>query len=181
MALTEEEKKERRKLTQKKWNAANKDYKKNYYEANKEKIKARSRLHHANNREKNNARSREYQAENRDAICQKKKEYVKKNRDKVRKWMADYYIANKSKITKRSKDHYCSNIDAYRKTRAEYRDNNKDKIKEWNKKRTVDLADRYVVQLLFGNTCNIPVKDIHKSLIQAKRAEIKLRRLIKEQ
>lgn len=68
------------------------------------------------------------------------------------------------------------NIKEYKKI---YHDLNKEKINENTKKHTINLSNFYVIDLLVGKT-DLIKEQIPQSLIEAKREQIKLIRLIKE-
>jgi hypothetical protein len=156
MALTEEERKERRRVNRH-----------NRYIENKEKELARSKAW----REANLDKIREY---DRNRTMTKKRrnqraDWAKKNKEHVKAFAAEYYITNKAAI---------------RAKHAEWKKVNREKVitrnMQYFKEQRKSLSDTYVSSLLTQKTV-MKNKDIPQSLIQAKRAEIKLTRLIKDQ
>jgi len=67
-----------------------KEYKKEYYELNKEEIK-------------------EYYEENKEEIAEKRKEYYKENEEKFKEYLKKYRLVNKEKIKKDKKEWYEKN------------------------------------------------------------------------
>lgn len=100
MALTEEEKRERKKKYMT-------EYHKKYYLANKEKIKARAKQWFKDNKEKDSARNKAYHKANRDKRNDKSRKWNKDNRVRVREYkntrtreLCDSYV--KRSFTKNS-------------------------------------------------------------------------------
>jgi hypothetical protein len=75
MPLTEEQKKERRKESDKK-----------YYEANKQKIKEQKKEYREANKEKIKEQKKEYHVKNKERIKEQKKEYREKNKEKIKEY-----------------------------------------------------------------------------------------------
>ena len=101
-----------------------------YYQNNRDHIKARVKAYNAKNKEKI-------------ALYQKKyhREYYKANREEILECKMEYYQANREELLKRQKEYYHANKD---KARKYYRDN-KEKIqsyqKEYHKKSNDSLED----------------------------------------
>lgn len=80
------------------------EYHKQYYEANKEKIKARAKKHHLKNKDETNRKRREeLSEEKRQEINQKAKEYYYRNKEKVLEKAAIYRENNREIIAERDK------------------------------------------------------------------------------
>ena len=95
--LTEQQRKERFRIQQKKYRDANKDKRKKYREANKDKAKEY--------REVNKAKDKEYQKEYREVNKDKAKEYRENNKETLSKKAKEYREVNKEKITKQIKEY----------------------------------------------------------------------------
>jgi hypothetical protein len=155
MALTDEERKKRRRIKRH-----------SRYIKNKEKELAQSKAY----REANVHAIREYER-NRGRTEKRRKQRAKwanKNKDQTKKRAAEYYINNKAAIQAKH---------------SEWKKDNREKIITRNiqyfKEQKEALSDTYVSSLLTQKTVMKNI-DIPQSLIQAKRAELKLRRLIKD-
>jgi hypothetical protein len=97
-----------------------KEYKKEYYENSKDKIKKGKKEYRENNKDKIKEYDKEYKQNNKDKLKEYDKEYKQNNKDKVKEYGKEYRGNNKDKMKEYNK---------------EYRENNKDKIKEYNKVR----------------------------------------------
>jgi len=94
-----------------------------------------------------------------------------------------YRKKNQIKLISYNKLYREQNQDYYLKYKKKYREQNQDKIFEYNKKygkQNIDkIKDNYIKRLLYGNS-GIKFQDITSELIEAKREQIKLFRLIKQ-
>ena len=99
---------------------------KEYYQANKEKLKEKSRQYNEANKE----RIKEYYQSNKHNIAEKKKEYYQANKEKIFKKFEN----NKEKIKEKSRQHYEANKEHIAKKNKEYREANKKNIKERKKR-----------------------------------------------
>ena len=101
---------------------------------------------------------RKYHLKNKDERYKKSREYVLKNKDKVQEYMKKY--------------------------KKEYMLKNADKIKEstrkYNSIQVEELTDTYIKQLL-TNGNSLWAKDIPKWLVEAKRDELNMKRIIKKE
>jgi hypothetical protein len=73
-----------------------KEYKKEHYAENKDKISAYHKEYNAKNRDKVLAKQKEYYTENRDKLLAKQKEYRDENRDKLLAKAKEYYQRKKA-------------------------------------------------------------------------------------
>lgn len=135
------------------WHAKNPEYQKNYVENNKERAKENRKEHYAKNKEK---------------IIQKAKEWAKKafekNPDKIR----EKRRARKKAYKAKDPQHY------------------NEMARKWNRKAenviASELRDCYIRQLLCKHAVikRLSAKDIPQELIEVKRLEIQIRRLLNE-
>ena len=86
-------------------------YKKAYYQANKEKVAAKSKVYREANKEKVAAKSKVYREANKEKIAAKDKAYRKANKEKIAARIKVWREANKEKILAKEK--------AYRKANRE--------------------------------------------------------------
>ena len=102
---------------------------------------------------------------------QKKYQQTLKYRESRKKACHKYYVNNLEKIKKYSKENY----DKYKESKVRYDNSEKAKLKRKNysKNKVIELSDGYI-----KNNLNMP--DAPKELIEAKREQIKLLRLIKQ-
>ena len=84
-------------------------------------------------------------------------------------YFKEYYLKNKEKINKYFKEY-----------RSKNKENCKKIVKKYKKKQREQLEDGYIVQLITQNT-GLTTADIPSELIEAKRLEIKIKRIIKEE
>ena len=128
--------------------------------------------------------------------CKKcRKEYRLNNQEKFSKYCKEYKLNNKDKIKEKNKEYRLNNQEKFSKYFKEYRLNNKDKIKEYtlnnkdkkckylkeySKKITLSLPDSYVLKSIKLQTSFPHNAEIPAELIEAKRLEIKIKRLLKD-
>ena len=96
-------------------------YQHEYWEKNREKVRARRKAHREKNRERINARKRELYDKNRDKVSVQKKEYRKNNLEKLRAIEKNYRDKNKEKILARKRELYHKNRDKILAKRRERR------------------------------------------------------------
>lgn len=103
--LTDEERKERRRESDRKYREANKEKIKAYRQANREKIAAQSRKWREVNKEKikayredNKERTKAYFQDNKETIAATKKAWREENKEKLSEYFKDYRSKNKEKI-----------------------------------------------------------------------------------
>ena len=94
--------------TKKEWYEANKDKisenHKKYYEENKDKIIEQKKGYYDTNKDKISERDREYRQNNKDKISEQKKEWYEANKDKISEQKKGYYDTNKDKISEHKKE-----------------------------------------------------------------------------
>jgi len=115
-------------------------------------------------------RQSKYRKENIEKLTKYKKEYREKNIDRIRQ-----------QCTEGKKKYYSNNIDLMRKKSKEYRDSENVKIsrQKWRRDGIDNLADWYVKDVIRQQT-GIENAIITIEMIEAKRAILKAKRIIKE-
>ena len=106
-----------------------KERKKEYYQANKDKIKE----YKENNKDKIKEYNKKYYQANKDKIINRVKEYKKNNKDKIKEQQRQYYEKNRDNEIKRVTLYRINNIDKIKEYKKEYRKNNKDYFKAYSK------------------------------------------------
>ena len=76
---------------------------------------------------------KEYSENNKDKIKKGKKKYRENNKDKIKEYVKKYRENNKDKIKEYDKEYKQNNKDKTKEYNEEYRQNNKGKTKEYNK------------------------------------------------
>lgn len=77
-----------------------KDYKKQYYLKNKEKVLQKNKIWKKNNKEKNTASNKKYNAKNKEKSIKYRKEHYLKNKKRINKRNSEYKKKNKEKSNK---------------------------------------------------------------------------------
>jgi hypothetical protein len=124
----------------------NKEYNKEWYLKNKEKIKERKRLFRLNNEEKIKERERLYFQKNKETIYERKRKNRLKNKDEINKRNREKYKSNKCQL-----EYYNKNKERIKEVQKQYRLKNKEKIKEnqiKNYSKYKDKKREYVKQRL---------------------------------
>lgn len=93
----------------------------------------------------------------------------------VRVTRHNYYTSHKNEFSLRSKQYVTENRDAIRAYRKNWSQSNLERIKSYLRLGVIDCSDAYIAQIL-----NIPRNMLSEDTMVAKRAQLKLRRLIKE-
>jgi hypothetical protein len=119
-----------------------------------------------------------------------KAEYRKSNMSKIKAQTRKDTLRQKEKYNEDSeyrnkkleqcKKSYFNNHEKSLKIRDEYRKNNRDELRESSRENTNTLSDRYIRQRLSQRSL-LSSKDIPQTLIDAKRAELKLKRKLKNE
>jgi hypothetical protein len=97
-----------------------KEYRKEYYQNNFEKIKENHKEYYQNNSEK---------------IKENHKEYYQNNSEKIKKYEKEYYQNNSEKKKEYDKEYYQNNSEKKKEYEKEYRRNNSEKISESRKEK----------------------------------------------
>jgi len=151
-----------------------KEYRKKYYQANKERLTAYMREYVKNNPEKVKEMGKAWRENNPDKVLQARKNYVERNRDK---------ISERNK--QRWKNLWRTNPDQIRAKKREDYVRRRDYILAYNRKiakqAVAEISDAYVIHLLSNHVPKgMNVADIPEALIEAKRLQLKIRRMTNE-
>lgn len=170
----------------------------NYYKARREKMAKIGRVYQEASREKIAERKRAWYAENRENEAKRRRAYREANREKVLEIQRDWYTENREKVAKRRRENLAERSRAYRAanrekmaerkrarqeasrekktewSRAWYADN-REKAREHSRKCIEKLSNSYV-----AGRIGISTKLAPPDLIEAKREQLKLVRLLKE-
>jgi hypothetical protein len=82
-----------------------KEYYKEYYAENRDKLLAKANEYRVENKDKIKEYKKEYRAENKDTISARKKEYRAENRDKLLAKHKEYYAENRDKLLAKAKEY----------------------------------------------------------------------------
>lgn len=146
MKLTEEQKKERKAASAKKWAANNRkhllEYQRKRYAENRERMVEQAKQYYAEHRERRKEYARRYAEEHREEIQEQRKKYFSNNRDKIRKKSKQRYDDNRDVINAKSRQH---NKKYYRKNKQRiaayksqhFRDHREDYSKCRHKRRAI--------------------------------------------
>ena len=118
------------------------EYRKKYYEANKDKIRENSRKYREENKDKIKEDGKKYYVENKDKKRDDVRKYYVENKDKIRDDRKKYREENKDKIRQHNKKYSAENKDKIRDDGKKYREENKDKIRQSNKKYFAENKDK---------------------------------------
>lgn len=127
--------------------AYNKEYSKNYYENNKERLLNLRKLRYINNKEKSSKQNKDYYFKNHDKELERKRKWRKDNPD----YFKNKYQQNIIEDKKYSRDYRNSNLDKVRKKSREYH----------KKRKECDPLYRLIGNL--RRRLNLSLKDISKS------------------
>jgi hypothetical protein len=97
-----------------------KNYEKEHYTKNKDKIKENNKEYYQNNKDKIKENKKEYRQNNKDKIKENNKEYYQNNKDKIKENNKEYYQNNKDKIKENKKEYYQNNKEKILETKNEY-------------------------------------------------------------
>ena len=111
---------------------------KQYQEANKEKIAEQRKQYRKENKEQ----IKQYREANKEKITEYRKQYSQDNKEKVVESRKKYYEANKEKISKRDKQYRKENKEKLVESRKKYYEANKEKIAEYSKQYSQDNKER---------------------------------------
>ena len=138
----------------------------NYYERNKDAIKAKSKAYQDKNKDVVRRRKAVYVENNKDAIKQYMKKYHTENREKKREYDINYRKENKERLDQIRKDYCEKNKDRISKQKYEYRriDKNKKRHNDYLKsKRKIDEGYRISELILRQVKAGLKSKGLTKS------------------
>jgi len=104
------------------------------------------------------------------------REYRLKNAEKRIKYNKEYRLKNAERIREQKREYRLKNAERIREYDKKYSSENIEKIRKREKKNNYNLTNKYIASLL-----RISIKDVPKELLEAKRAQIKIHRLLKQQ
>ena len=139
-----------------------KQYNKEYYLNNKEKLIQKRKEYRLNNKEKQKQYKKEYYLNNKEKIKQKIKEYRLNNKEKIKQWR----LNNREKIIQQKKEHYLKNKKHYNQKCKQWRLNNKKHIREYYhkyEKERFKIDPNYKLVKLIRNRINSVLKGKYKS------------------
>jgi hypothetical protein len=126
--------------------------KRKYAQENKEKISAKIKLYYIENKEQIDAKNKAWAKENKDRIVKYKKIYEEDNKDILKQKKAAYREHNKERLSEGQKQHYQNNKEKIKAKTREYALANKDKIKEYCK---TYVKERKAADPLFKFKCQV--------------------------
>jgi hypothetical protein len=112
-----------------------KEYNKEYYVENIDKLKEYNKEYRVENIDKLKEYHKEYRDENIDKLKAYIKEYTINNKDNKKEYNKEYQLKNTDKIKACKKEYYVENIDKLKAYKKEYYVENIDKLKEYNKEK----------------------------------------------
>ncbi|MCP4984636.1 MAG: hypothetical protein GY928_00835 [Colwellia sp.] len=159
---------ERTKQVHKKYRDANKDKRRYYRQINKKRYRETQKIWKEKNRERVTRNQQAWYVKNREEIKKRSSDYAKKKRRNRRCGCGALLLLGRS---------FCEKclIKRTKGKRQAYRERAKPKTRIYTKKNIVSISDQYVRGLLGSKISNTP-----KELIDIKRMQLKLYRLIKE-
>jgi len=110
-----------------------KEYKKQWYEKNKERLKQQQKEYSEKNKEKINQRRKEYREKNKEKVSNEKKQWYENNKERILEKRKEYYEVNKERINEYKKSWYLKNHLREIQKRRTYRKLNIDAIKAGKK------------------------------------------------
>lgn len=90
-----------------------KEYRKEYYQKNKDRITEKHKNYRNENQEKLKEKKKEYYEQNKEQIKEKKREYYKQNKDRAKEYGKNYRSENKEKIKEKQREYYEQNKERY--------------------------------------------------------------------
>ena len=110
-----------------------KEYYQQYAKANKENIKENKKQYREANKEKLKEYHQQYAKANKEKIKENQKQYQEANKEKLKEYKKIYIEANKEKIKEKDKQYREANKEKLSVSRKKYKEANKEKIKEKDK------------------------------------------------
>ena len=108
---------------------------KQYYQANREKIAEQRKQYRQENREKIAEYKKQYRQENREKYAEYQKQYRQANREKLAEQEKQYRQANREKIAERQKQYYQANREKIAEREKQYYQANREAFYARNQKR----------------------------------------------
>ena len=143
-------------------------------------VKAYGAAYRAANREKERARKAAWCAANTEKVKARKAAWHAANREKERARHAARYAENTERVKARMKAWYAENTERGKAIMKAWYAENIEKVKARHAAYRAGIPDKYVENIIYKNNKLLKQVQIPPEMIEAKRAEIKLKRLIKE-
>jgi len=151
-----------------------KEYKKEYYQENKEAIKEYKKEYNQNNKESIKENKKKYRQNNKESIKEYHKEYQKNNKEELKEYNKEYRKNNKEAIKEYKKEYNQNNKESIKENNKEYRKNNKDSIKEDKKEyRQENKEDIKEYQKEYRKNNKDSIKEYKKEYYQENKEDIK--------
>ena len=109
----------------------------------------------------------------------REREYSKRYREKHKERAKTYYQAHREERKIYKKKYREDNREEIKIYSKKYVEDNRERLKNYRKRRVESMSDSYIRAKLAANTIAKP-KDFPQALVNSKRAELKLKRLIRE-
>lgn len=151
------------------------DYQRKYQSENRAQIAEKKRAY----REANQEKERSYIEANRIRIAEKHRQWVEKNRDKLRHQARKRRKEDPEKYRERDLKRRKAQPEKIIESRRRYLAKSKAKTAARNKRHCDELTDCYVVHKIVVNT-TLTRADIPPELLEAKRLQLKLKRIAME-
>jgi len=120
-----------------------KEYKKAYYEQNREKIKERKKAYRKQNSEKIKEQKKAYYEQNAEKLKEYQKAYRKQNPEKIKERTKAYRKQNREKIKERKKAYRKQNAEKIKEQGKAYYEQNREKIKAWREQNAEKIKERH--------------------------------------
>ena len=131
-------------------------------------------------KEKNRAYMVYYYAANYEKVKERSKKYYENNSEKLKESSKKYYENNSEKLKESSKKYRENNPEKVKEKAKKWKENNHEKVKKYTNKISNEMGDSYIKNKLCTITKNsLHVGDLPNELIEVKRLQIQLFRLIK--
>lgn len=127
-----------------------KEYKKTWYEENKQQIKKKDKERYANNKEEILAKNKEWRQNNLEKVKEAKREYYKNNKEYVKAKVKEYRDSNLKKV--RAREHAYKSSEKGKKVRKKRYENKKDQI---NKDRRAYRKKRLETDVIYKLRRNV--------------------------
>ena len=169
LKLTDEEKKERKRIAQNK-----------YYQKNKQALFEKAKKWAKNNRDSVNNTKKKYYAKNPKRVIEYVNKYKLQNPDKVKQFAKNYRQANKQKLNLRAKKWKEENPERNKLLIKNWCVLNNDKVKQRSKKDVDALKNHYVINLIAINTkIDKEIIKQYPELIETQKIILQTKRLCK--
>ncbi len=154
-----------------------------YYLSNKEKILEKRKQYVMDSQELRKEWYKKYSLIHKDELIRKSREYYHNHKDKCRERARQYRIRNGDKINEISRLYRSNHKNEIKKKNSLYRLTHQEQLQllqqKLHKKYIRELGDCYIKQILTQKSI-LSYADIPKELIELKRLQIKIKRLLNE-